>query len=160
MPNDQQISSLRKQLQSAIAGTESQIGFESAIEDFPPELRGAKPHGAPHSAWELLEHLRIAQRDILDFSRDPAGYKERKWPDEYWPENSAPPNEDAWTKSVKAFLQDRDDLDKLIQAPQSDLWKAFPHGNGQTLLREALLVATHNSYHLGQLVFLKKLLTA
>lgn len=160
MANDQQISSLRKQLQSALAGTESQIGFESAIKDFPHEHRGAKPHGAPHSAWELLEHLRIAQRDILDFSRDPTGYKERKWPDEYWPENSTPLSDDGWDKSVQAFLQDRQELDKLIQNPQSDLWKAFPHGNGQTLLREALLVATHNSYHLGQLVFLKKLLTA
>lgn len=152
------VDKLREQLISAIEGTESQIGFDSAVEDFPPEFRGAKPHGAPHSAWELLEHMRIAQRDILDFSRDPAEYKERKWPEEYWPEKSAPSGKDDWTKSVKAFKADRQEFENLIRNLQSDLWKAFAHGTGQTLLREALLVATHNAYHLGQIVFLKKML--
>lgn len=159
MTNDN-VSKFRDRLVSAVNGSESHIDFDSAVDNFPPELRSAKPHGAPHSAWELLEHMRIAQRDILDFSRDPAEYKEKKWPEDYWPKDSAPPSEDAWKNSVEAFKADRQDLNQLIQDPQSDLLKTFPHGNGQTLLREALLVANHNSYHLGQLTFLKKMLTS
>jgi len=159
MTNDN-VSKFRDRLVSAVKGSESHIDFDSAVDNFPPELRSAKPHGAPHSAWELLEHLRIAQRDILDFSRDPAAYKEKKWPEDYWPKTSAPPSEDAWQGSVEAFKTDRQDLNQLIQDPQSDLLKPFPHGDGQTLLREALLVANHNSYHLGQLMLLKKMLTS
>lgn len=158
MTNDNNIGRLRERLATALQGTESHIDFDSGV-DFPPELRGAKPHGAPHSAWELLEHLRIAQRDILDFSRDPAEYKERKWPDEYWPRNSAPPDENAWEQSIESFKADRQSLIALLRDSQNDLWKVFPHGNGQTLLREALVLANHNSYHLGQLMFLKKMLT-
>lgn len=155
---NENVDKLREQLISAIEGTQSQISFDSAMEDFPPELQGAKPHGVPHSAWELLEHLRIAQRDILDFSCNPAEYKERKWPDEYWPQNTAPSGKDDWARSVKAFKADRQEFEKVIRDPHSDLWTALAHGTGQTLLREALLVATHNAYHLGQIVFLKKML--
>ena len=160
MTNDNNVNTLRDRLVSAVEGSESHIGFDSAVDNFPAELRNAKPTGAPHSAWELLEHLRISQRDILDFSRDPKGYKEKKWPDEYWPQTSAPSTDEAWKKSVDAFKADRQDLNKLVQNPQSDLWNPFPHGDGQTLLREALLLANHNSYHLGQLMFLKKMLTS
>ncbi len=160
MTNDNNVNKLREQLVSAVEGSESHIGFDSAVDHFPAELRGAKPAGAPHSAWELLEHLRISQRDILDFSRDPAGYKEKKWPDDYWPQHNTPSSDEAWQKSVDAFKADRQDLNKLVKNPQSDLWKPFSHGDGQTLLREVLLLANHNSYHLGQLMFLKKMLTS
>jgi len=157
MPNND--STLREQLVTAMSGRESQIDFDSAVKDFPAELRGAKPAGAPHSAWQLLEHMRIAQHDILEFSRDP-NHQSPKWPEGYWPSTDAPPNAKAWDATVTAFRQDARELDKLVQDTRNDLFKPFAHGDGQTLLREALLVATHNSYHLGQFMFLKKTLTA
>ena len=101
--------------------------------------------------------MRIGENDILEFSRD-SRHQSPKWPDEYWPKNEAPPNEEAWTNSVKLFRQDAEEMIKLVQNPQVDLFQPFAHGKGQTLLREALLVASHNSYHLGQLMFLKKAL--
>lgn len=144
-------------LVDAMRGHQSHIDFDSVIEDFPMELRGSKPGGAPHTAWQLLEHMRLAQRDILDFSRDP-NHKSPAWPEGYWPATEAPPDARAWDTSVRAFQKDARELSKLVQDLQEDLFKRFEHGDGQTLLREALLVATHNSYHLGQLVFLKKML--
>lgn len=160
MTNDTNVKKLRELLVAAVEGNESHIAFDAAVKDFPVKQYGTKPQGAPHSAWELLEHLRIAQRDILDFSRDPDNYKEKKWPDDYWSHSAAPADEDAWQHSIDTFKADRLALEKLINDPGSDLWKAFSHGNGQTLLREAILVANHNSYHLGQLMFLKKMLEA
>jgi uncharacterized damage-inducible protein DinB len=151
-------SALRQQLLVTMTGRESQIDFDSAVADFPPGLRAARPAGAPHSAWQLLEHMRLAQHDILDFSRNP-NYKPMKWPDDYWPQADAPPHPSAWDASVQAFKDDARALDQLVNDTQHDLFAPLPHGDGQTLLREALLVATHNSYHLGQLVFLKKMLT-
>ncbi len=150
------LKQLRKQLVSAMSGRESHITFDKVIENFPPEARGRKPQGAPHSAWELIEHMRIAQRDMLDFSRDP-NHKSPEFPDGYWPGNEAPPSEAAWNQSVAGFQRDAGELTRLVES--EDLFTAFPHGEGQTLLREALLVATHNSYHLGELVFLKRMLT-
>ncbi len=148
---------LREQLLDAIRGHQAHIEFGAAVKDFPPDLQGLKPAGAPHSAWQLLEHLRIAQSDILEFSRNPK-HKSPKWPEGYWPETDAPPNVKAWAESVAAFERDRRELGALVEDPKSDLFQVLPHGEGQTLLREALLVASHNSYHLGQLVFLKKIL--
>jgi hypothetical protein len=148
---------LRKQLVDAISGHQAHIDFDAAVKDFPPELQGAKPAGAPHSAWQLLEHLRIAQSDILEFSRNPK-HKSPDWPEGYWPKAEAPPHPDAWKQSVAAFERDAKEFSALVNDPKNDLFQAFPHGEGQTLLREALLVASHNSYHLGQLVFLKKML--
>lgn len=150
-----EMDSLRAQLAVAMSGREAHIDFESALKDFPVKARGVKPAGAPHTAWQLLEHLRIAQHDILEFSRNPQ-YQSPKWPEGYWPESEAPPDTEAWDASVAAFEKDARELDKLIADPKQDLFKAFAHGDGQTLLREALLVSSHNSYHLGQLVFLKK----
>jgi hypothetical protein len=150
-------SAFRKQLVTAISGRESHIDFDSVVKDFPAHLRGRKPAGAPHSAWQLLEHMRIAQHDILEFSRDPK-YKSPDWPEGYWPKSDAPPDADAWDATIKAFKHDARELDKLVQDPRQDMLKPFVHGDGQNLLRQALLVATHNSYHLGQLMFLKKLL--
>jgi len=148
---------LRSQIVTALSGRESHIDFDSALKDFPVEARSAKPAGAPHSAWELLEHMRIAQHDILEFSRNPK-HKSPKWPDEYWPKTEAPPDAKAWDKTVKNFEKDARALDALVSDAQQDLLKPLTHGDGQTLLREALLVATHNSYHLGQIMFLKKML--
>ena len=148
MTND---SAFRKQLVTAISGRESHIDFDSAVKDFPPNARGAKPGGAPHSPWQLLEHMRLAQHDILEFSRTP-NHNSPPWPEGYWPESEAPPNPTAWDATVKAFKHDARELDKLVEDAHQDLMKPFAHGDGQNLLREALLVATHNSYHLGQLV--------
>jgi hypothetical protein len=150
-------TALRKQLVDAISGHESHIDFDSVMEDFPAEIRARKPAGAPHSAWQLLEHMRIAQHDILEFSRN-SRHKSPSWPDEYWPKTAAPPDLEAWNNSVRAFQKDSEEMDALVQNAHQDLFKPFEHGNGQNLLREALLVATHNSYHLGQLMFLKKML--
>jgi hypothetical protein len=155
--NDKDSVALRNMLVDAMRGHQAHLDFDSTVKDFPAELRGSKVAGAPHTAWELLEHMRIAQRDILDFSRDPK-HKSPEWPEGYWPSAEAPPNEKAWDASVRSFQSDARAFSKLMQDLQQDLFKAFEHGDGQTLLREALLVAIHNSYHLGQIVFLKKML--
>jgi hypothetical protein len=133
------------------------LSFDDAVADFPIKLRGVKPQGAPHTPWQLLEHLRIAQWDILDFSRNP-DYEEMKWPDDYWPKTEAPPDTAAWDKSVEQFRSDLKAIEELVSDAGTDLTARIPHGTGQTLLREALLVADHNSYHLGQLVFVRKML--
>ncbi|QOY90530.1 DinB family protein [Paludibaculum fermentans] len=150
-------SSLRAHLDNLLRMEGAHLSFEDALADFPSALRGVKPPGAPHSAWELLEHLRLAQEDILDFSRNPA-YVDRTFPDDYWPASAEPPSDEAWQRSVSQFQQDLAEMRALIADAAHDLYAPLPHGTGQTLLREALLVADHNSYHLGQLVFLRKLL--
>jgi hypothetical protein len=133
------------------------MSFDEAVAGFPAAQRGVKPKGVPHTAWQLLEHLRLAQWDILDFSRNPK-YKEKKFPDDYWPKTEAPPDDAAWERSVEQFQQDLKAMEELVSDPKADLTERIAHGKGQTLLREALLVADHNSYHLGQLVFLRKML--
>ena len=133
------------------------ITFHDAIKDFPAAARGTKPNGAPYTAWQLLEHMRIAQADILDFSRNPT-YLEKAWPGDYWPATEAPATEDAWDQSVQQFQKDLKEMQELIADTHHDLLAKLTHGTGQTLLREALLVADHNAYHLGQLVLLKKML--
>jgi hypothetical protein len=148
---------LRKHLLDLLRMKGAHLNYDEAVAGFPTELRGKKPKGAPHTPWQLLEHLRIAQWDILDFSRNP-GYEEMKFPDDYWPKTAAPPDDDAWDQSVAQFRQDLKSMEELIADPKADLAARIPHGKGQTLLREALLVADHNSYHLGQLVFLRKML--
>ena len=150
---------LRKQLVDLLRMEGAHVPLESAVAHFPAELRGIKPHGAPHTAWQLLEHMRLAQEDILDFSRNPQ-YQERRFPDDYWPATEAPPDRAAWDRSIELFQRDLEEMKKLVADPKQDLTARIPHGEGQTLLREALLVADHNSYHLGQLVFLRKMLEA
>jgi hypothetical protein len=157
--NTNESVSLREMLVDAIRGHQAHLDFDSAIADFPVEHRGVKPAGAPHTAWQLLEHMRITQYDILEFSRNPK-YKSPEWPEGYWPKTEAPPSKKAWDESVKAFQNDSVEFNRLVQDLGLNLFQAFEHGDGQTLLREALLVASHNSYHLGQLVFLKKTLAA
>jgi hypothetical protein len=156
MPKQPTVS-LREHLAKCLNMEGAHIAFDEAVTDFPAHLRGIKPKGAPHSAWQLLEHMRLAQEDILDFSRNPE-YKEKKFPDDYWPAEAAPPNEDAWAKSVWQFQRELKDMQALIADTKHDLLAAIPHGDGQTLLREALLVVDHNAYHLGQLMFLRKML--
>jgi hypothetical protein len=133
--------------------------FEDVIKDLPAKLRGQKIPNFPHTAWMLLEHMRIAQRDILEFSRNPR-HKSPKWPDGYWPKIDAPPSPLAWTKSIATFRKDLKAMESLIRNPKTDLYAPLAWGEGQTVLREALLVADHNAYHIGQLVTLRRLLGA
>lgn len=142
-----------------LKGGGAHADFESAIKGLPVKLRGKKPRGAEHSPWQVLEHMRLAQWDILEFSRD-AKHVSPKWPEGYWPEKPAPPNANAWSKSVKAFRADLDTMSNLVAADSTDLFARIPHGTGQTILREALLVADHNAYHLGELVLVRRLLGA
>jgi hypothetical protein len=151
--------SLRQHLANLLRMKGAHLDFRTAVADFPAHLRGAKPAGAPHSAWQLLEHMRLAQEDILDFSRNPA-YQEKKFPDDYWPAGEAPPTEKAWDDSVRQFESDLKEMEALVADTKLDLFAAIPHGQRQTLLRETLLVADHNAYHLGQLMFLRKMLEA
>jgi len=148
---------LRQQLTDLLTKAEAHVDMESALQDFPRELRGQKPAGAPHTPWQLLEHIRIAQWDILEFSRN-AKHKSPKWPDEYWPPTEAPPDDQAWDKSVRQTLDDLKEMAALVGDLKHDLFAPIPQGDGQTLLREALLVADHNAYHLGQLVMVHRIL--
>jgi len=133
--------------------------FADTIKDLPPNLRGQKPANYPHSAWMLLEHLRLAQSDILEFSRD-KNHKSPKWPEGYWPKDAAPPSDAAWKKSIDQFNSDLKAMKDLVKNPKTDLFAKIPWGDGQTVLREALLVADHNSHHLGQLIDVRRLLGA
>ena len=151
--------SLREHVLYVLRGGGAHIDFEKTIGDLPPQLRGAKPAGLSFTAWRLLEHMRIAQWDILEFSRNPS-HVSPQWPAGYWPETDEPPDEAAWEKSVREFRAGRKEMEKLVANPKSNLFAPIPHGEGQTLLREALLVADHNAYHLGQLVMLRRLLGA
>jgi hypothetical protein len=151
--------SLREHLLKLLTAEQAHMSFDGAVKNFPAALRGKRPKGADHSPWELLEHLRIAQEDILDFSHNP-NYKHLAWPEGYWPETPAPPDEKAWDKSVRAFRKDLKTFCALISDPATDLYARIPHGDGQTILREALLIADHNAYHVGQLVLVKKMLEA
>jgi hypothetical protein len=150
---------LRQQLAKLIDWNEAHADLSAAVHNFPAKLRGKVPDGLPHSAWQLLEHVRIALWDILEFSCD-AKHKSPKWPEGYWPETEAPPSDKAWDESVKSILKTQEDLRNLVTDPSHDLLKPFPHGDGQTLLREALLAADHGAYHLGQLVLVRKALGA
>jgi hypothetical protein len=153
----QETPSLRQHLANLLRMEGAHVNLVETVADFPVALRGAKPQGAPHTAWQLLEHMRMAQEDILDFSRNPM-YQEKKFPEDYWPASEAPPSEAAWEKSLQQFQKDLKEMQELIADTRRDLLAQIPHGTGQTLLREALLVADHNAYHLGQLVFLRKML--
>ncbi len=133
--------------------------FDDVVKSFPEKLRGKKLENFPHTAWMLLEHMRIAQLDILEFSRN-AKHTSPKWPEGYWPTAEAPPNAEAWTKSVQGFRKDLREMEALVKNPKTDLYAPLAWGDGQTVLREALLVADHNAYHLGQLVTLSRLLGA
>jgi len=157
--SSQQDKALREQLINSVRGDQSHIDFETAVADLSAELSGIKPEGAPHTAWQLLEHLRIAQHDILEFSRDPS-HKSPAWPEGYWPKSEAAPSEKVWDATIAAFKKDAQAFEDLISDSKQDLYKSIEGGTGQTLLREGLVLMAHNSYHLGQLVYLKKMLLA
>jgi hypothetical protein len=148
---------VRKEIAALIEKGHAHLAFEDVVRDFSAPLRGRRPKGLPYSGWELLEHIRIAQRDILEFTRD-AEYQSPSWPEGYWPATPAPPDEQAWEKSVKSFLADRRAMLRLLADPARDLTKRIAHGSGQSLLREALLVADHTAYHLGQMIVVRRLL--
>ncbi len=150
---------LRKHLLELLAGGHAHADFDKTVANLPANLRGTKVKGAPHTAWQLLEHMRIAQRDILEFSRN-AKHVSPPWPSGYWPKTEAPPNAAAWTNSIRSFRADLKSMAKLVSSKNTDLFARIPHGDGQTILREALLVADHNAYHLGQLLLLRRLLGA
>jgi hypothetical protein len=152
---------LREQLVALLQKGQAHSTFDEAIQGFPTDQRGTVPPNLPYSAWQLLEHLRIAQRDILDFSAPPTGgYHPIEWPDGYWPKSPQPPSPHAWDESIAAIHRDLKTFIALIEKPSSDLCKPFRWGEGQNLLREALLIADHNAYHLGELVVLRRLLGA
>lgn len=151
--------SLRDHLLELLRGGSAHLRFDEAIEGHPADLRGTKHQDLPHTAWQLLEHLRITQWDILDFSRNP-GYAHLKWPDAYWPETAAPPDDGAWDRSVEQFRQDLKAMQDLVADSNTDLYAKIPWGDGQTILREAMLVADHNAYHIGQIVSLRQALGA
>ncbi|HLG97960.1 MAG TPA: DinB family protein [Bryobacteraceae bacterium] len=152
-------AALRHHLLDLLRGGHAHVDFEKAVGDLSSQLRGKKAKGAPHTAWQLLEHLRIAQWDILEFSRDPK-HVSPKWPEGYWPKTEAPPSPASWNNSIRSFRADLKGMIKLVADEKNDLFLPFPHGDGQTLLREALLLADHNAYHIGQLVLLRRLLGA
>lgn len=150
---------LREHVLYLLRGGGAHVDIEKSIADLPADLRGSKVPGLPFTAWRLLEHMRIAQWDILEFSRNPK-HVSPAWPAGYWPETDAPPDAKAWDRSVAAFRADLRAMEKLVADPKTDLHANIPHGDGQTVLREALLVADHHAYHVGQLVMLRRLLGA
>jgi hypothetical protein len=151
------LKALRKHLVNLLTKGEAHATFEDAVKDVPAAARGKVPEGGTHSLWDLVEHMRIAQGDILEFSRN-AKHVSPKFPKGYWPKTSTPPNAKAWDKSIKDFLADRDEMCKLIEKKSTDLFGEIPHGEGHTVLREALLMADHNAYTVGQIVITRRLL--
>ena len=150
---------LIQQLLALLNGGQAHVSLEAAMEGFPEALRGTVPEHLPYSAWQLVEHLRIAQHDILEFSAPPpGGYQSKSWPKDYWPAEATPPSADSWDATVAALKADREAFAALLTQPGADLYTPLPWGNGQNLLREALLIADHNSYHTGELVLLRRLL--
>ncbi len=148
---------LREYLAKVLTWGEAHADWKQALAGLDAAHRGVRPAGSPYSVWELLEHARIAQEDIVDFATNPK-YRAREWPASYWPNSPAPPDDAAWEKSVKEFAKDTDEMVKLLKDPRTDLFAKIPHGTGQTMLRQGLLLADHNSYHLGQLVLVRRLL--
>jgi hypothetical protein len=152
-----EMQSLRQHVVNLLAGKGAHADFDTAIKDLPAAARGKRPEGAEHSPWEVLEHLRIAQWDILEFSvnRD---HTSPEWPSGYWPKSLAPESAVEWSQSVEHFRRDLKRMSALVSSEDTDLFGKIPHGDGQTILREALLVADHNAYHIGELVLLRRLL--
>ncbi len=150
---------VRDHLARLLDWEDAHAGFESAIAGLSGPLRGRTPDRLPYSPWQLVEHIRITQHDILDFCRNPA-YQELAWPDDYWPASAAPPSAKAWDESLKRFREDRAELQRLARDPSVDLTVRIPHGTGQTYLRELLLVADHTAYHIGELIVVRRLLGA
>lgn len=148
---------VRDSLKNYLDWHEAHADLKAGLKDFPEKMRGKRPEGSPHSAWELLEHMRISTHDILEFSRN-AKHQSPDWPSGYWPEKPEPASAAAWDKSVKALEHDLEEMRRLVANPKTGLFAKIPHGTGQTIFREVLLIADHNAYHLGQLVLVRRLL--
>ena len=154
-----QTAALRTHLLELLSGGGAHLPFDKVVADLPAGLRGARPDGVPHSPWRLVEHMRIAQWDILEFCRNPR-HVSPSFPEGYWPKGNAPLDSGAWDHTLAAFRADLRAMQDLVAEPAVDLFSPIPHGEGQTVLREALLVADHNAYHLGQLVVVRRMLGA
>ena len=155
-PND---TAVRDQLARVLGWEDAHATYDLAVADLPPELRGRTPAGLPYSPWQLIEHLRITQHDLLDFCRNP-DYHELAWPDDYWPKSAAPPSTKAWDESLRRYREDREGLQALAVDPEIELTARVPHGSGQTYLREILLAVDHAAYHIGELIVARRLLGA
>ena len=159
MSVDSGVAELQKQLVALLEGGQAHVTFDDAVKNFPAAKRGVVVEGLPYSAWQILEHIRITQRDILEFSSPPTGgYQPMEWPAGYWPKTAEPPSEHAWNATIEAIRKDLKVFIGLISKPGVDLYKPFRWGEGQNLMREAMLIADHTSYHLGEFVILRRLL--
>ena len=150
---------LREHLLELLRGGGAHLDFDKAVADLPSAVRGVRPANLPHTPWRLIEHMRIAQHDIVQFSRGP-GHVSPPWPDGYWPDEDGPPSARAWRQSLATFRAEARTMQQLVADPQTDLVTPLPWGQGQTIAREAMLLADHNAYHLGQLVTVRRLLGA
>ncbi|ADB42511.1 DinB family protein [Spirosoma linguale] len=163
IPSNQSVtdvnSTVRKQLIALLTGSNAHQSFDAAVKDLPAELRGLKPDKLPYTIWQLVDHIRIAQWDILEFSRD-ATHQSPPWPTGYWSKDQAPTDEAAWQQALDQIRQDRDAFVDLLNDPNRDLYAPFEHGDGQNLLREALLIADHTAYHVGEIIIIRRLLDA
>ena len=148
---------IKKQLTQFLTEAHAHVTFDDAVRNLTLENIGKKPSGIPYNIWKLAEHIRITQWDILEFSRD-SNHKSPKWPEEYWPKEDAPADETAWKKTFEQIRKDRDEFIALLNDPANDLYVPFPHGSGQNLLREAMLIADHTSYHTGEIVIIRRIL--
>jgi hypothetical protein len=158
-PSTTKSDTVRDLLARVLDWEDAHASFDTAVAELPEQLRGRQPAGLPYSPWQLVEHLRITQHDILDFCVNPE-YQTLRWPDEYWPRTVGPANREAWDASIARFREDREALKRLARDPELDLEAAIPHGQGQTYLRELLLAADHSAYHVGQLIAVRRLLDA
>ncbi|HKJ31040.1 MAG TPA: DinB family protein [Balneolales bacterium] len=151
--------SARKYLLKMLKGGNAHVEIDKALTGLPFKLVGAKPDNVPYTIWQLAEHLRISQWDIIEFSRNPK-YESPQWPEGYWPESEAPTNQEIWKRTKDALIQDKQDMIDMLADQSNDLYEPFAHGNGQNLFREACLIIDHNAYHIGQIILIRKLLNA
>ncbi len=150
---------IRQHLIELLQGGSAHTSLDKALKHLSLDLIGSKTGNLPYSIWELVEHIRISQWDIVEFSRNP-NHISPDWPDEYWPSESIPESANVWNASIEAIQIDLQDMIEMVQDPQNNLFRPFSHGDGQTLMREAMLLADHNAYHLGQIILIRKLLGA
>jgi uncharacterized damage-inducible protein DinB len=154
MGSDKTVRSL---LLEQLEGRNAHVDFNQAVQGLTFKQAGIRVEGAPHTIWELIEHIRIGQDDILEFCTNP-DYQAIDWPNDYWPEKSKPENQEQFEASVQAVKEGVDEMCELIRDPQNNLQQPFPYGDGQTLFREAMLIVDHNAYHIGQIVLVRRLL--
>src|SRR5579863_2947119 len=148
---------MRRQLLNYIQDRHAHASFDEAIKAFPVKLINAKPEKIPYTFWALLEHIRISQNDILDFIQNP-DYQDKDWPKDYWPSKKAKANKKIWDKTIAGYKKDLKALEKMFGNPKTDLLAKIPHGQGQTIFREALLVIDHNAYHIGEFILMRRAL--